>query len=101
MSNNIGSFWNKWDLHIHSPYTNMNNRYNCGIDLFCQTVKDKDIKVIGLTNYFIIQENEYNEVVAELGNDVYVIPNIEFRTNDTNGSGEYINIHVLFNPDNI
>ena len=56
MSNNIGSFWNKWDLHIHSPYTNMNNRYNCGIDLFCQTVKDKDIKVIGLTNYFIIQE---------------------------------------------
>lgn len=97
----IGSFWNKWDLHLHSPYTNMNNRYNCSIDLFCKTIKEKELKVIGLTNYFIIQENEYNEIITELGNDVYVIPNIEFRTNDTNGSGEYINIHVLFNPDNI
>lgn len=101
MSNKIGSFWGKWDLHLHSPYTNMNNGYNCGIDLFCKTIREKELKVIGLTNYFIIHENEYNEIVTELGNDVYVIPNIEFRTNDTNGNGEYINIHVLFNPENI
>ncbi|GAA4318631.1 TrlF family AAA-like ATPase [Compostibacter hankyongensis] len=98
---NIGSFWGKWDLHLHSPYTNMNCQYNCGVDVFCKAIKDKELKVIGLTNYFIIHENEYNEIITELGNDVYVIPNIEFRTNDTNGSGEYINIHVLFNPETI
>ncbi|WP_236708515.1 TrlF family AAA-like ATPase [Elizabethkingia anophelis] len=98
---NIGSFWNKWDLHLHSPYTNMNNRYNCDIDLFCKTIREKELKVIGLTNYFIIHEHEYQEIITELGNDVYVIPNIEFRTNDINGSGEYINIHVLFNPETI
>ncbi|WP_217607228.1 TrlF family AAA-like ATPase [Chitinophaga sp. GbtcB8] len=101
MTSNKGSFWNKWDLHVHSPYTNMNNRYNCGVDLFCKTVKEKELKVIGLTNYFIIQEHEYNEITAGLGSDVFVIPNVEFRTNDTNGSGEYINIHVLFNPETI
>ncbi|QQM28616.1 AAA family ATPase [Elizabethkingia sp. M8] len=79
----------------------MNNRYNCDIDLFCKTIREKELKVIGLTNYFIIHEHEYQEIITELGNDVYVIPNIEFRTNDINGSGEYINIHVLFNPETI
>lgn len=101
MTENIGSYWSKWDLHIHSPYTNMNNRYNCAIDLYCDTIKSKGLKVIGLTNYFIIHEKEYNEITKELGHEVYVIPNVEFRTNDTNGNGEYINIHVLFNPDSI
>ncbi len=30
----------------------MNNRYNYDIDLYCKTIKDKEIKVINLTNYF-------------------------------------------------
>ncbi len=34
-----------------------------------------------------------------LENDVLVIPNIEFRTNDRNADNDFINIHVLFNPD--
>lgn len=24
----IGSIWNKWDLHVHSPLTHQNNQFN-------------------------------------------------------------------------
>jgi DNA repair protein SbcC/Rad50 len=99
MDNKKGSNWNRWDLHIHSPLTNLNRKYNCDIEQFSKTIKEKGISVIGLTNYFIIHEDEYSEVVEKLGKDVLVIPNIEFRTNDKNADNEFINIHVLFNPD--
>lgn len=99
MDNKKGSYWNKWDLHIHSPLTNLNSKYNCDIEQFSMAIKEKEISVIGLTNYFIIHEEEYNEVVSKLGKDVLVIPNIEFRTNDRNADNDFINIHVLLNPD--
>jgi exonuclease SbcC len=98
MVNKKGSFWSKWDLHVHSPYTNMNSQYNCTVEDFCKSIRESGIKVIGLTNYFIIHENEYNEVIKDLNGEILVIPNIEFRTNDKNGNNEYINVHVLFNP---
>jgi exonuclease SbcC len=93
-----GSFWNKWDLHLHSPYTHLAGKYNCDMATWAKAIKDNNIKVVGLTNYFIISEQEYNEAVASLGQDVFVIPNVEFRTNDRNADNDYINIHVLFNP---
>ena len=99
MDNKKGSNWNRWDLHIHSPKTNLNSKYNCDIEQFCKTIKEKELSVIGLTNYFILHEAEYAEVAEKLGNDALVIPNIEFRTNDKNGDNEFINIHVLFNPE--
>jgi len=99
MNDNVnGSFWNKWDLHLHSPFTHLACKYNCDINTWAKAIKDSNIKVIGLTNYFIINEQEYNDVVAALGDEVFVIPNIEFRTNDRNADNEYINMHVLFNP---
>ena len=98
---NLGSNWNKWDMHLHSPYSHLANKYNCTIQQFCQSIRANDLKVIGLTNYFIIEEHEYNEIVAELKNEVFVIPNIEFRTNDKNKDNEFINVHVLFNPGEI
>lgn len=102
MSTSIkGSAWRKWDLHIHSPRTNLNSRYNCDIDVFCKAIKDAGLAVIGLTNYFCMAEDEYNDVVSELGDGVFVIPNLEFRTNDRNADNDFINVHVLFNPINV
>jgi len=57
------------------------------------------ISVVGVTNYFIVEEKEITELKAELGESVYLIPNFEFRINEKNKDGEYINIHVLFNPE--
>ncbi|MFL0171633.1 hypothetical protein, partial [Tenacibaculum maritimum] len=95
-----GSEWNKWDLHIHSPYSlGTSNKYN-GITIkeFCEKIKEKEIKVIGLTNYFIVLEKEYKEIKENLGNECLVIPNFEFRVRDKNKKGQYINLHILFNP---
>ena len=100
MAINRGSEWRKWDLHIHSPKTHStSNRYkDLSIEDFCKEVIDKNIEVIGLTNYFYITEAEYNEVVKELDNKCYVIPNFEFRASDKNTKGDHINFHILFNP---
>lgn len=97
---NRGSEWRKWDLHIHSPYTHStSNKYNnTTIEEFCNEILRKEIKVIGLTNYFYITENEYNEINSHLKNNCLVIPNFEFRASDKNSKGDHINFHVLFNP---
>jgi DNA repair protein SbcC/Rad50 len=80
--NNVfnGSNWNKWDLHLHTPYTYLNCQYKCDMPTWARAIKAANIKVIGLTNYFIIAEEEYSEAVASLGKDILVIPNVEFRT---------------------
>ncbi|POR21411.1 hypothetical protein BWK58_12470, partial [Flavobacterium columnare] len=97
---NRGSEWRKWDLHIHSPYTHStSNKYNnTSIEDFCNEILKKEIKVIGLTNYFYITENEYNEINSHLKDKCLVIPNFEFRASDKNSKGDHINFHVLFNP---
>lgn len=94
----VGSKWNKWDLHIHTPYSHLNGKYNCTIKDLAKKIVAENIKVIGVTNYFLVEENEFNELKQEL-NDCFIIPNFEFRINDKNKDGEYINIHILFNPD--
>jgi hypothetical protein len=100
MTINRGSEWRKWDLHIHSPKTHStSNRYkDLSIEDFCKEIINKNIDVIGLTNYFYITEAEYNEVVKELDDKCYVIPNFEFRASDKNTKGDHINFHILFNP---
>ncbi|MHA6250033.1 TrlF family AAA-like ATPase [Pontibacter sp. CAU 1760] len=97
---NRGSEWKKWDLHIHSPLTHGTaNKYgDCTVKQFCDNIIENDISVIGLTNYFYIKEDEYNEVRSHLDGKCLVIPNFEFRASDKNKKGDYINFHILFNP---
>lgn len=55
MNNNTyikGSEWGIWDLHIHSPATFLNNQFTNDWDNWCNKLIEKNIKVIGLTNYF-------------------------------------------------
>lgn len=52
-----GSEWRKWDLHIHTPESGMNNQYtnwdNFVKSLFNKAI-EKEIAVIGITDYFTI-----------------------------------------------
>lgn len=100
MSINRGSEWRKWDLHIHSPLTHSTaNKYKeLDISEFCNKVVNKNISVIGLTNYFYITEDEYNRITNEFNGRCTVIPNIEFRVADKSKKSDYINLHILFNP---
>jgi ABC-type lipoprotein export system ATPase subunit len=113
--NTKGSIWRKWDLHIHTPYSILNNGFGVNFDeyvkgLFKSAIAN-EIAVIGITDYFSIEgykkiKQDYldkSEVLEVLFNpdeinkikDITVLPNIEFRLNKLVGSNR-INFHVIF-----
>ena len=56
-----GSLWRKWDLHIHTPLTKLNNQYSHTDDIwaeYCQILEMSDVDVFGITDYFSI--NNYS-----------------------------------------
>ncbi len=110
-----GSQWNKWDLHVHTPFSILNNGFGNDWDvyvkeLFTRAIKNNIIS-IGITDYFIIDgykklKTEYLEnhnKLKELFTDeeinkiskILVLPNVEFRLNKLVGTNR-INYHILF-----
>lgn len=98
-----GSEWNKWDLHVHTPYTKLNNQYRDDSsdvwEKYCEIIYDSDVKVFGITDYFsvdsyFIMAEKYREKYPE-SNKVF-FPNIEFRLDSKNSSNEHIQIHIIF-----
>lgn len=97
MSINIGSNWIKWDLHVHTPFSNLNSGYSCSTDQFLEKLKSSDVDVFGITNYFTISRQEYNDVVVPARAAKKCLLNFEFRLSQPNRAKEFINLHVLFN----
>jgi len=96
-----GSEWNKWDLHIHSPMTWLNNNFGekKSVSDFVRILGKTGLSVIGLTNYFFFADNEVEIIRDEISKqnlDITVLPNIELRVAQANKKGEWINIHLLF-----
>lgn len=69
MNYKVGSMWRKWDLHVHSPFSVLNNGdLGNGYDkdnndkildkyvyeLFTNAIKEK-VEVIGITDYYLIE----------------------------------------------
>ena len=68
---NVGSTWGKWDFHVHTPYSILNNGYGFDpfdpednyhekdFDEYVKTLFSKaienDITAIGITDYFMIE----------------------------------------------
>ena len=115
MNDAKGSIWRKWDLHIHTPYSFLNNGFGSDFDLYVKNLFkkaiSKNIAAIGITDYFTIDgykniiENYLNkpDKLNELFTDVeienikkiLILPNIEFRLHDL-VNGRRINFHVIF-----
>ena len=125
MNSQYGSEWRKWDFHVHTPYSLLNNQYGinpydegCDFDtyvkeLFTRAV-DNDIAAIGITDYFMIEgykriRNEYlskpekmracfpDEELRKKVAQIYVFPNIEFRIDTFVGEHAHsVNYHILF-----
>jgi ABC-type lipoprotein export system ATPase subunit len=96
-----GSEWNKWDLHLHSPMTWLANMYtgSCDTEAFVRKIGEQQLTLIGLTNYFYFRQNELETIrdeVARQGLSVTVLGNVEFRLDQQNKEGTFINVHVLF-----
>ena len=107
---NRGSEWRVWDLHIHTP-SSINQQYGDndeGWDKFINALANlpKEVKVIGITDYYFI--DGYEKVMqakldGKLNNLDKIFPILEFRIN-TFGSGnkdgiQKINLHILFDVD--
>lgn len=114
---NKGSEWRKWDLHIHTKFTNKNDQFKSpSFGEFCNIMfrkaLEKDISVIGITDYFSIEN--YLKVVEFQKNietsllfdaeekikikNIFILPNIELRMLPSTNAGKLINIHCIFNP---
>lgn len=116
--NNRGSEWRKWDLQVHTPFSHLNNDFGNDFDTYVKklfrTAIEKQIAVIGITDYFciegykkIIQEYISSDMkLAELftANEIEqikkikLIPNVEFRLN-TLVNGNRVNFHVIFSDE--
>lgn len=97
-----GSEWRKWDLHLHTPFTKLNNKYGSDIniwDIFCEKIEASDVSVFGITDYFSF-DNYFIFIEKFKGkypdSKKVFFPNIEFRIDSKNRSDEHIQIHVIF-----
>lgn len=98
---NRGSEWGKWDLHIHSPYTWLNNRYGQhSQDDFVKKIVKSNLVAIGLNNYFKFSDNEIkgkNSLKNALERQgVAVFPVLELRLSARNKQDDLCDYHVLF-----
>jgi len=94
-----GSEWRKWDFHVHTPESILNNKFGDGWDLYVKTLFKlairENIAAIGITDYYSIDgykrlKEEYlekssklkklfdEEEIAEI-KKIHVFPNLEFR----------------------
>jgi len=120
MKNTSGSTWAKWDLHVHTPYSALNNGFGSDWDeyvkqLFKRAIQEK-IQVIGITDYFLI--DGYKKIVREyIQNDnklknlfsteeinlikkIKLFPNVEFRLKTFVGKdANKVNFHVVFSDE--
>jgi len=108
-----GSEWRKWDLHIHSPFSILNNGYpnlpggEPYWEKFIKKLEDSGLAVVGITDYFTIDGYKKVREYKEAGRlkDVTVFPNIEFRLDNVLSSkkdGEdprRLNFHVIFSDE--
>jgi energy-coupling factor transporter ATP-binding protein EcfA2 len=113
-----GSEWRRWDLHVHTPYSALNNGFGDNFDTYARAVfqaaLEKQIAVIGVTDYFSIRgyqelrklQEDQQKLVALLGEEdameagkILLLPNIELRLRDLVRVGEKearINLHLIF-----
>ena len=101
-----GSEWLKWDLHVHSPLSILNNQFPTLADgtpdweRYVTRLEQLDLAAVAITDYFTIEG--YKKILqykkeGRLHNTQLIIPNIEFRLNVFVGKeAKRVNFHVLF-----
>lgn len=59
-TDNSGSEWRRWDLHIHTKGTNKNDCYSCAnmedyCELLFKKAIEKDVWAIGITDFLAVR----------------------------------------------
>lgn len=101
-----GSEWRRWDLHVHTPESALNNEF-VGWDSYLSALESgvDRVAVIGVTDYASIAG--YERVIRErstrtgLQEFALIIPNIELRISPETRDGKGINLHILVDPSDL
>lgn len=101
-----GSEWRKWDLHVHTPFSLVQN-YGANTEaVWEQYITDlealpEEFTVLGINDYLFI--DGYEKVLeykakGRLQNITTIFPVIEFRVKKFGGHREFkrVNFHVIF-----
>ena len=102
MNLNRGSEWRRWDLHVHTPDTVLNNQFGDWNEYLSTIEAQSDVRVLGVTDYFTITNySKLKQFKAEgsIPEIDLLIPNIEFRIAPPNDKATAVNIHLLVCPD--
>lgn len=116
-----GSEWRRWDLHVHTPYSVLNNGFGDDFERYAKALFERaierDVAVIGVTDYFTVkgfrqlrelQEDEdrleglLGEQAIEAAQRILLLPNVELRLSDVIKAGDpepRVNLHVIFAED--
>jgi energy-coupling factor transporter ATP-binding protein EcfA2 len=117
-----GSEWRRWDLHVHTPFSALNNGFGDDFDAYAKGLLTRavsaGIAVIGVTDYFVIEgykqllalvrdkqrlDDLLGEQVAEAASQIVLLPNVELRIGEIirgpGGQDSRFNFHVLFSEE--
>jgi energy-coupling factor transporter ATP-binding protein EcfA2 len=108
MDNPRGSTWRKWDLHLHSPRSYLNNKFPKNADgtpnwePYLEAIENAgEVGVIGVTDYFSVagyRQLRQFKANGRLANVQNLMPNIELRI-DNFVKDKRINYHVIFSDE--
>lgn len=102
-----GSEWHRWDLHIHTPKSIIQQYGGDTEDVWNAFIHKlaslpPDIRAVAVTDYLFCDGYEYLLTRrTEIPNIELIIPNIEFRLDTFSGTANNTkrhNFHVLFDP---
>lgn len=103
-----GSEWRKWDLHVHTPCSVLNNQFEGSTqeekwERYLRRLEGvSDVAVLGITDYFSIEGFLHVRDHWQSGglpNILCLLPNVEMRILPVTDSSTPINLHFLFSPD--
>lgn len=103
---NSGSLWLRWEPHIHAPGTVLNDQFK-GADTWEQYLSKIEaatpaIRALGVTDYYLL--DTYERVRAAKAHDGrlpgvdLIFPNVELRLAFGTVKGNWVNCHLLVNP---
>ncbi len=100
-----GSEWHRWDPHIHTPGTLLNDQFGSTDpwDAYLTAIENRTprIEAIGVTDYYLTDTYEEllrRQATGRLVGVKMIFPNIELRLDVAAKSG-FVNIHLLVSPE--
>lgn len=114
-----GSEWKCWDLHIHTPFTQLNNNYSINKtkdeeieeekiwEKYCDSLNKSGIDCFGITDCFSVSNFEFlsqNRDDFGLNEEIVLFPNVELRvsgliSNNKDSKHKHVNVHLIFPSD--